>query len=396
MYNFIEKFLDKNDVECSEDIKQKIDRAVERTNKNTILSNINYLLDHKIPDGSVARLIVLHPALFLSDANPQNNNSIEYKSKLLEEYGINLRQACFLLPNVIESELYESSPVMKSLKELENIFCSKQMVGKLLLSYPCIVNVDQSNQNDNITARINFWKKQNEMLQKDENKFLIRIAPLLRLSVDPNKQDSVYSLFNYYKNTFYLNDLELLKQVYSFPNFVGLSLDPENQNSVDKKLEKLNAVGLSNAIIGSNLKVLGVPVLKAKARYIICKNFGLEDKSFLNGRFMINEKKLYARAKFLQDNPQYSKSLIGATDNKFHRETNYYTYEESTVSGKTYPPLIELYPLDESVMFQEQNLYNATHSNKILLDANEIDAIKPKIDNIPEDLDNQEETLDLE
>ncbi len=385
MYNFIEQFLNKNKVVCDSETKQRIDRAIDRNNSATIKSNINLLKENNIPDGVIARLIALHPSIFMLESNPNNNNSIIYKSKILEEYGINLRQAMFLLPNIVEAELYDDSPVMLSLKELEEVFEDKLVVGKLLLSYPCIVNVDQANQNDNISARINFWKKQATLINKEQNKFLIRVAPLLRLSVDPNKEDSVYSLFKYYKDTFYLSDIELLKQVYSFPNFVGLSLDPTNPNSVDKKLAKLHEVGLTNDVIGQNLKVLGVPVNKAKARYIICKNFGMKDKTFLSGRFMINERKLYARAKFLQDNPGFPPSLIAATENKFHRETNYYTYEESTIDGKTYPPLCIIYSFDESKMLIEQTQYNSTHQNKILLDPIEIDAIKPRIFSQDED-----------
>ena len=395
MYNFIETFLNKNNVVCDKEVTQRIDRAIDRTNRATIVANINILKENNIPDGTIARLIALHPSIFMLDSNPNNNNSILYKTNILKTYGISLRQAMFLLPNVIEADLYENSPVMLSLKELENIFFDKTLVGKLLVSYPCIVNVDQSNQNDNISARINFWEQQAELIGKEKNKFLIRIAPLLRLSVDPNKEDSVFSLFNYYKETFYLTDIALLKQVYSFPNFVGLSLDPKNPNSVDKKLEKLHEVGLTNDVIGQNLKVLGVPVLKAKARYIICKNFGMEDKTFLSGRFMINERKLYARAKFLQDNPGFSKSLIAVTENKFHRDTNYFTYEESTIGGITYPPLSSIYPLDESFMIAEQDKYNANHLNKILLDANEINAIKPKLNKTSEEID-EEISLDLE
>lgn len=84
-----------------------------------------------------------------------------------------------------------------------------------------------------------------------------------------------------------------------------LSLQPTILNCGEEPIKNYNILisyGVSRDLILSRPRVLVSPNSKLEFKYVLAKNAGLEDKTFLGGAFMNNEEQTYARYKYLKDN----------------------------------------------------------------------------------------------
>ena len=378
MKEFVKKYYqDSTGKEWKDLYDRRIENNLAKTYKKHVIENIKYLRSIGLEDSRIASILVKAPELFTLEPNPENNNSLDKKIKFFAEYGHKPESSLLVAHKLYDYELYENSNATKVVKALDNNLDNKELVGKILYGYPNILSIDASEIGD----RLNFWQKQTTYIEVPFEKFIYRWPALLHYSVDPTNAKSIQSKLNFYKKRFHLSDTEVMKQVYEFPVFVGLDINPEKKGSVQVKTAKLNELGFGDTIIGRNLKVLSAPANKVKARYIICRNFGISRESFLSSKkYMFHEKKLYSRAKFLQNNPQYGKSLIAATEVRFRYTTQRGTYNEFKFNDVVYKPLVEEYPLTEEAMHAEEEKFNHDRVRLVELNDDELDAVTGRKD----------------
>lgn len=118
------------------------------------------------------------------------------------------------------------------------------------------------------------------------------------------------------------------------------------------KLQKLLELGASIEQIISNPVLLSIPAQKAKIRYLIMAQ-SMEDKEIFGSKnLMTNEKKLYARHKYLENSN--SKSYLCISEPQFQLHAQADSYE-----------LMEMYPLTLEAVCELESQYYITH-NKLL------------------------------
>ncbi|MBQ8468206.1 MAG: hypothetical protein IJ542_00430 [Clostridia bacterium] len=398
MLDFVKEYYVKStDREWKTTFDKKIENNLSKAYKKRVVENIKYLKSIGLDDKRIATILVRAPELFLLEPNPANNNSLDVKLKFFEKYGLKPASSLLVAHKLYEYELYDESNARKVIISIENKIQDNATVGKILYKYPNVLSISS----DEIEKRLDFWRTQSEFVFKDKpnpahtvydknhkivstenytteeglRAFISRWPGLLHYSVDQENSKSIQSKLAFYKKRFKLSDAELVSQIYSFPIFVGLDINPEKKGSVQVKISKLNELGFGDITIGQNLKVLAAPVNKVKARYIICRNFGLSREVFLNGKFMIHEQKLYARARFLHDHPRYPRSLLYATESEFYKRTGRSCYHDHEVNGFVYKSLVSEYPLNEEAMRAEQEKFNLNRKNLVELNQEEIKAV---------------------
>lgn len=360
MIKYLSKLFDYTDEE-----KSAISNAINRQNKEIAKQNIEYMQKANVPYGYIGRIIKEEPLILTLDPNPNNPNSLEYKYTFYQKYGVS-KLSLLCSPKLCLYDVYKDSNTYAVLNSLLLIGLNNNQIGKVITKCPKILGIDSADESINgLHARLNFWREIANDAEVDFAKLIMRSPHLLGYSINPADPDSIVNKFAYFKQRFNINDKTLATQIYKFPNFVGLDIDETNESSVDAKAKKLNELGLSDQIIGGNLKILGAPINKVKLRYIICKNFGMSDSVFINNKFMIAESKLYARAMYLNAN-KYPRSLIYGTEAEFALRT-----------GKHISDIVLDYPLDESAALREEQIYNANHKRQIRLNPIEIQAINP-------------------
>lgn len=357
-------YLTKN-FELTDDEKSYITNVINREAKNNAIKNIEYMLSLGIRKQLVGRIVKDNPALLLLDSNPNNNASIAHKCEFYKKYAKG-SSLLVLASRLFLYDVYNNSNTVKVLENLQNLGFSDQEMGKLLLKCPKIVsyNVEDSSLNG-FNARIDFWQNVAELAEVNFKKLILRSPHLLGYSIDPAEENSIVSKFAYFKNRFSIDDKTLAEQVYKFPNFVGLDISEDNPASVNAKAQKLNELGFSDKLIGENLKILGAPINKVKIRYIICKNFGMSDSSFISNKFMTSETKLYARAMYINNRYPLPASLIYATEGQFIYKT-----------GKSDDEIAKFFPLTKETAIRQEKIFNACNKKQINLSSEELNVLE--------------------
>ena len=364
MLKYVNKVLDLND-----EHKTRITKIINKNNKATIQKNIEYCLKLGIPKKNIALIFAHNPDLFLLNPNPDNNGSLQAKLNLFKEFKMDPKFVVMFYNDLLTVDLYENSNATKILRYLHtNLGLDEREMSKLLKKSPKILKQKFDDPSlDGFMAKLDYWKNIAHYAHTDLKKFIIRHPHFLSCSIDPNEPSSMPNKIQYLKDRFNINDYEVCGQIYSFPNFTGLDISEENPRNIDKKAKKLNNIGFDDQTIGKNLKALGAPLQKLKIRYIICKNYGMADSVFLNNKFMIHESKLYARARYIEEN-RCRHSLIYACEGEFMNATKTHISD-----------IVEKYPLTREVALEEIERYNRKYpKDQIQLSQSELDLIVPK------------------
>jgi hypothetical protein len=164
------------------------------------------------------------------------------------------------------------------------------------------------------------------------------------------------------KSTLDLTDAELRKFVVGNPQVVLLDCSANGKNTTIAKIAKSRSV-LSMDEILDNPMIMNVPAQKFIIRYMIAKNAGARD-AFVNGGFMYNEKKVYARAQYLASltGTQYASSEIFS--DKFEKK---YGVLDATLTAQ--------YPLDAAAISNIEATYAANNRRPITLKPEERNAV---------------------
>ena len=164
------------------------------------------------------------------------------------------------------------------------------------------------------------------------------------------------------KSTLDLTDAELRKFVVGNPQVVLLDCSANGKNTTIAKIAKFRSV-LSMDEILDNPMIMNVPAQKFIIRYMIAKNAGARD-AFVNGGFMYNEKKVYARAQYLASltGTQYASSEIFS--DKFEKKF-----------GVLDATLTVQYPLDAAAITSIETTYAENNRRPITLKPEERNAV---------------------
>ena len=128
------------------------------------------------------------------------------------------------------------------------------------------------------------------------------------------------------------------------------------------KLHKMLDLGASIEQILSNPVLLSVPAQSAKMRYLIMAQVMDDEAIFGSKNLMTNERKLYARLKYLENSN--SKSYLCLSEPQFQLHAHADSYE-----------LMKKYPLTLDVAHELEKNYKATHHHSLRLNKSEREAL---------------------
>lgn len=373
MIKFIKKYA-----QLSPEEEKALSASFSKANRVRIKKNIDYLMSTFQPlyqhskltekeksirfSKKIALLLKNHPTLFLCDPNPKNNGSIASKIEFYQKYmDVKPYQLTFFHADLLTVDTYENSNAENMLLYFQDVLeFDRKELYQVFTKYPPLI---KQPCDDEFNKKVMFWQDIADYARVSLNDFFVRNIHLISHSVDPNEPNSAPAKFEYFMNRFGLTPEDLSFQIHQFSNFFGLDINPDKPRSVEEKIKMFNEIGLSDQKLSKNLKALGCPKEKIKLRYMLCQNYGISTSTFLNGKFMLHESKLYARGEFLKENWTYPSSLIYATEGQFSIRTK-----------TSIKDLVKKYPLTEAVILKQQEKYNKKSRKPVTLTDEEIKA----------------------
>ena len=256
------------------------------------------------------------------------------------------------LANLLQITEEEAENVINKQPSLIN-YSTKQVWKKDNAGNVMLVNV--------LIDRMSFYRDVFRVpAELSEKKFLRMIAshPALLNTSEKTFLEKMEAI----KSTLDLSDVELRKFVVSNPQVVLLDCSSKGNNTTVAKIAKFRSV-LSMDEILDNPMILNVPAQKFTIRYMIAKNAGARD-AFVNGGFMYNEKKVYARAQYLASLTSTQYVAADIFSDKFEKK---FGVLDATLAAQ--------YPLDAVAISSIEATYAANNRRPITLKPEERNAV---------------------
>ena len=237
-----------------------------------------------------------------------------------------LNKAYLKNPRAIGFTVQEFSDKIDSIQKMLNIQDKSKIVRKIINFIPLFTL-----HSETILKKADYYKLRFNLSKEELGKVFSMNASLITYKIA-----AVEEKISFYKEKLGLNEEQLRTAFIADPTI--FDLDPE---SVADKIKEITGAGFTIDDIVNNIQMLTAgPANSFRLRYAICSNKLITDEEFLYKKlYMLNEKKLYARSKYIEVcDPKQNFSSLGYNEKAFQSK-----------SGKTFEELSKRYPLTDEV-----------------------------------------------
>ena len=241
-------------------------------------------------------------------------------------------------------------------------------VIEMICSFPVMLGYDTNSESEtSVKGKI---KSYVTLLQIDESKVIKMICShpeILGYDVNSENETSVKGKIKSYATLFQIDEAKVVKMICSYPIMLSFDTNSDGPQGVKSKLQKfIQFIPLEQIV--DKPKLLGVPQLSFKIRYLMANNFDYLTpgvgilNTFLSRNFLFNEKKVWAR-------------YCGITNKSHGIKLSCIYYDEKQFQkyiGKESKDLMQQYPLDINAVHQIEQEFLRNTGLEIKLDAEEL------------------------